>query len=339
VLRFLRQTLDRSVESRKSRRLSRVGALGRNSSVCSLAAGDSINRQNWTYEEHLLTSANEMLIRRRRYRTDMTVGPPPSGKGELLGVRIHPPQLAALNSWIAKQPDNPSRPESIRRLLDIALVHRSERSFKKAKGDRTIDKLRSAQAQQQICDQEQKPETLAPDEAFALMLETACEDFENLQDLVNKRIQIVPSQHEIFGSGEEERWTAVRANRALLRIQMALAKSFVFNARRANRICNLNKAVLKLDRLDRTRFLHATDPITAVRNVNEHGFDGESEITPSLHYQEGGLLDETALVIDGPQKILMEPLNLYTVFLAVDRMRGLAGFGALSKGRKRSGNA
>jgi hypothetical protein len=100
----------------------------------------------------------------------------------------------------------------------------------------------------------------------------------------------------------------------------------------------LNKAALPLDRVDRLRFLKATDPITAVRNINEHGFDGPSGETPSLHYQEGGLLDETALVIQGPHKILMGPLNLYTVFLAVQRMRGLAGFGALSKGRKKLGN-
>jgi hypothetical protein len=138
-------------------------------------------------------------------------------------VRIHPPQLTALNSWIAKQPDDPSRPESIRRLLDIALGRPAEYSSKKTErqesespnraADRPIEKLGPAEEQHQTGDRKQKFETLAPDEAFALMLETACEDFANLQDRVNKRMQIVPSQHEASPLGEEERWTAVRAKR------------------------------------------------------------------------------------------------------------------------------
>jgi hypothetical protein len=49
-------------------------------------------------------------------------GPPPTGKGEQVVVRMHQPQLGALDAWIAAQPDPlPSRPEAIRRLLSIAL--------------------------------------------------------------------------------------------------------------------------------------------------------------------------------------------------------------------------
>ena len=51
---------------------------------------------------------------------------PPTGKGELLGVRIHPPQFVALDSWIAQQSDKPSRPEAVRRLLDFALAQLSD---------------------------------------------------------------------------------------------------------------------------------------------------------------------------------------------------------------------
>jgi hypothetical protein len=40
---------------------------------------------------------------------------------------------------------------------------------------------------------------------------------------------------------------------------MALAKSFVFNAHRANRICEKNKGALALDHLERLRFMKATD--------------------------------------------------------------------------------
>jgi hypothetical protein len=47
---------------------------------------------------------------------------------------------------------------------------------------------------------------------------------------------------------------------------------------------------------------------------------------PSMHSQEGGTLDETAMVIESDNKILMGPLNLYDTYLPTARMRGLAGF-------------
>ncbi len=46
------------------------------------------------------------------------------------------------------------------------------------------------------------------------------------------------------------------------------------------------------------------------------------------------MLDETSLVVDSRHKILMGPLNLYNVYLAVDRMRKLAGFNALYEKKK-----
>jgi hypothetical protein len=36
-------------------------------------------------------------------------------------VRLHKPQLSKLDAWIARQKDEPSRPEAIRRLLEDAL--------------------------------------------------------------------------------------------------------------------------------------------------------------------------------------------------------------------------
>jgi hypothetical protein len=158
---------------------------------------------------------------------------------------------------------------------------------------------------------------ISAEEAFALVLETACEDFENLQDLVSGQFKIDVKDHR-----------DVRATRAGARIQMALAKSFVFNAHRANRICQKNKADLPLDRVDRKLFLSATKPMAAVRDVNEHGFDGDGSTKPSMHQQEGGGAgDETSLnTAGGPKKILMGPLNLYTAYLAVERIRKIAGF-------------
>jgi len=50
-------------------------------------------------------------------------GPAAIGKGEPVVVRIHPPQLKALDAWIAQQ-ELPfsSRPEAIRRLVEIGLT-------------------------------------------------------------------------------------------------------------------------------------------------------------------------------------------------------------------------
>ena len=44
-------------------------------------------------------------------------GPAPTGQGWLLGVRIHPPLLKALDTWISAQPIPMSRPEAVRKIL------------------------------------------------------------------------------------------------------------------------------------------------------------------------------------------------------------------------------
>jgi hypothetical protein len=54
-------------------------------------------------------------------------GPAPTGKGELIGVRIQPDQMKTLDAWIADQGDRPSRPEAIRRLVEQALKGKSKR--------------------------------------------------------------------------------------------------------------------------------------------------------------------------------------------------------------------
>ena len=39
-----------------------------------------------------------------------------------IGLRLPPPELAAIDTWIEKQPDpRPSRPVAIRRLVEIGL--------------------------------------------------------------------------------------------------------------------------------------------------------------------------------------------------------------------------
>jgi hypothetical protein len=58
--------------------------------------------------------------------------PKTTGEGHLVGVRILPNLMAALESWIARQPDpKPSRPEAIRRLLAERLAQgRTSKSIK-----------------------------------------------------------------------------------------------------------------------------------------------------------------------------------------------------------------
>jgi hypothetical protein len=49
-------------------------------------------------------------------------GPPATGKGMPIMVRVQPSQLEGLDRWIAQQKNAPTRPEAIRRLIDQALT-------------------------------------------------------------------------------------------------------------------------------------------------------------------------------------------------------------------------
>jgi hypothetical protein len=53
------------------------------------------------------------------------IGRPPTGVGVLIGVRVHPADLAMLDEWRETEPDTPGRPEAIRRLINIALRWRT----------------------------------------------------------------------------------------------------------------------------------------------------------------------------------------------------------------------
>lgn len=147
-------------------------------------------------------------------------------------------------------------------------------------------------------------------ENLALMLETACRDFETLQRSIGQR----------GGTGAE----------------MALAKSFVFHVTRARRICEHGAGSLGIDRTERKLFLRATTKVPGVRDVNEHGFDPGATSKPSMHRHGGNFaaVDETSMIVLGPQNILMGPLNLYDVYLATDRIRKIAGFASLPRLRR-----
>jgi hypothetical protein len=48
--------------------------------------------------------------------------PVTTGTGTTIGVRMLDDRIAVLDAWIAKQKSKPSRPEAIRRLVEIGLL-------------------------------------------------------------------------------------------------------------------------------------------------------------------------------------------------------------------------
>jgi hypothetical protein len=49
-------------------------------------------------------------------------GRPPTGKGLLIGVRLRPQQVKALDDWRERQPRPMSRPAALRKLAAMALL-------------------------------------------------------------------------------------------------------------------------------------------------------------------------------------------------------------------------
>jgi hypothetical protein len=60
--------------------------------------------------------AKQPVITRKRR------GPAPTGKGTLIGVRLQPDQLAALDTWIGDQNASMTRPEAIRAMMETILL-------------------------------------------------------------------------------------------------------------------------------------------------------------------------------------------------------------------------
>jgi hypothetical protein len=73
--------------------------------------------------------ARRAVITRKRHR-----GPSRTSKRTLIGLRLQSGLLARVDRWAASQKDDPSRPEAIRRLVELGLanIHRSVPRFKKA---------------------------------------------------------------------------------------------------------------------------------------------------------------------------------------------------------------
>jgi hypothetical protein len=65
-------------------------------------------------------------MKRQTVITKKKRGPPATGIGTLVGVRLQPDDLAAVDAWRDEQDDAPTRPEAIRRLVEIGLKARKQ---------------------------------------------------------------------------------------------------------------------------------------------------------------------------------------------------------------------
>jgi hypothetical protein len=65
---------------------------------------------------------NTVSMARQTVLSQKKRGPAPTGKGTLIGVRLQPAPLSELDAWAARQDDTPSRPEAIRRLVELGLL-------------------------------------------------------------------------------------------------------------------------------------------------------------------------------------------------------------------------
>jgi hypothetical protein len=91
-------------------------------------------------------------MRRQSVITQKKRGPPATGKGELIGVRIQPQLMQRLDRWIVDHKPRPSRPEAIRRLLERALANAVPSVPTKAGGRRKAVEL-AGQAIDRLGDQ------------------------------------------------------------------------------------------------------------------------------------------------------------------------------------------
>jgi hypothetical protein len=76
----------------------------------------------WALAARLFFCDIRVTMKRQSATPPKKRGPPATGKGEPILVRLQPAQLAGLDAWIARQNAPLSRPEAIRRLLDQALA-------------------------------------------------------------------------------------------------------------------------------------------------------------------------------------------------------------------------
>jgi hypothetical protein len=100
---------------------------------------------------------------------------------------------------------------------------------------------------------------------------------------------------------------------------IAAFDSMLFECARARRIARDSSANIENLGLDSKEFLGIMDDVAAVRNVMEHWADVINPRTQKNHnhVSKGGLkisVDESSIIILGPEEIYKGPLNLYDVY-------------------------
>jgi acetylornithine deacetylase/succinyl-diaminopimelate desuccinylase-like protein len=88
-------------------------------------------------------------------------GPPPTGKGTLVGVRLQPDLLAPIDDWAAAQEDEPGRSEAIRRLVELGLTVKTRARHASRPGRMLRAQELAAKAIDKIADPAAHPEERA----------------------------------------------------------------------------------------------------------------------------------------------------------------------------------
>ena len=97
---------------------------------------------------------NTVTMKRQTVITRKRRGPAPTGKGILIGVRFQPKQLENLDRWTAQSAPGESRPEAVRRLVEVGLTANaapkqssdSQKSRAKQMAGGAIDKMADSSA-------------------------------------------------------------------------------------------------------------------------------------------------------------------------------------------------
>jgi hypothetical protein len=76
-------------------------------------------------------------------------------------VRMQPDPLSALDKWVAKQPDQPTRPEAVRRLVELGLTVKTPARHISEPGRKLRAQELAAKAIEKIIDPSAPPEERA----------------------------------------------------------------------------------------------------------------------------------------------------------------------------------
>jgi len=81
--------------------------------------------------------ANERVVPKKRAAPSRRRGPAPTGPGVQIGERWHPPEIAAIDAWIASSNDQTiTRAHAVRRLVALGLSVKPSRAAGRGQRDR-----------------------------------------------------------------------------------------------------------------------------------------------------------------------------------------------------------